>query len=245
LTKTKGDKFILIGVGGSYASLMDQGISPLAYSGAGGAAQLAFHSDTKRAINQAFLRFDFNILESAISGATIYSYQTTGAYQYYIKNWAINTGKWAWLPGMVLDFNWALRDHTSFTNNSVHLDTRIAFSPAINVSRDFKLWKRDFQAGANTSVPFLAYISRPLFASTQFPGTINKEEPQWFNYLSDGVIYSLGKNFRINMQSYLCYNFKNGNGLRLDYYWHYNRLEVPNAIKNAGHALLITTVLKL
>jgi hypothetical protein len=238
-------KFITVGVGGGHASLQDQGISPLLYSGAGGAAQIGYSSYTAKAVHHAYIRFDFNSLLSEVSGGTIYSYQTTGSYQYFNNKFDFSTAKINWSPGLFLDFNWALRDHTTYTNNSLHIDTRIAFSPAINVNREFKLWKRQFEIGGTWSIPVISYVSRPLFASTQFPATVNKEEPKWFDYIAEGSFYSLGKNRKINMQSYLVYRFKNNNGLRFDYYWSFANLNADNPIKNAGHTFLISTMLKL
>ncbi|GAB3327072.1 hypothetical protein GCM10027429_00450 [Marivirga atlantica] len=237
--------FFTTGVGGSYVNVIDQGISPLLYSGVGGAAQFGHIEDREKGYSQSYGRFDFNLLDSETSGATIYSYKAEGSYQHYFKSLGNDEGKWRFYTGFSTHFKWVLRDHTSFTNNSQHIETRFSLAPSAMLRRPFELWSKSFELGLFTHLPLITYANRPLFASTKFPALVNNEDPAWYDYLTNGKVYSWGKYFNIRTQTYLNYYFKNGNGLKLDYYWSYDSLKDVNPIKTGEHAIIISTLFKL
>ncbi len=244
LTFQKSTYFIT-GIGGSYVNVQDQGISPLNYAGIGGGAVLGHLRETRRSLAQSTARFDLNNASSDISGAAMFTYRLEGMYQHFFKSLGKDNGKWKVYPGLSALGRWVLRDHQSFTNNSQHIETRFSLAPSVLIKRPFSFFKLDFEMGIFSQLPLLTYATRPLFASTRFPSSVNKEEVEFFDYLKDGKIVSLGNHFRLSTQTYLLFPFKNGNSLRLDYFWMFESYNAQNPIKTGEHSLMISTFLKL
>ncbi len=233
------------GVGGSYANVRDQAHSPLLYNGVGGNVQLGHTRNTFHSFSQSFARFDLNLLNAEQSGATIFSYRLEGHYQYYFKQFSNTQKRLRFYPGLAVVAKWALRDHDSFSNNSQVIETRFSLAPAIKIEFPFVLFNRDFELGIFSQLPLLNYIGRPLFASTKFPDQVANEDTAWHNYLTGGDVYSLGSYVNIKTQTYFTYTFKNGNGLKLDYFWSFESLKDKNPVELGEHALVISTLLKL
>lgn len=226
-------------------NLLDQGISPLLYNGSGGSVQLAYLKENQKIYAQIYARFDLNLLQSAISGAEMISYHTELSYQHYFKRFSLSSRKTKLYPGISGFVNWGIRNHTSYTNNSYHIDTRISIAPSVAAKRDFNLWGRDFTLGSQLHLPLISYVGRPLYASTKFPSLVANDDPKWYDYISEGKLYSLGGSFTIKTQTFLKFQFNNGNAVKLDYFWSYSSLQDVNPIKTGEHALLISTILKL
>ncbi len=237
--------YFLTGIGGSYVNVQDQGISPLSYQGVGGGVVLGHFRETKRSITQSTVRFDLNNPSSEISGAAMYTYRLEAIYQYYFKNFGKEDGKLKIYPGISGLARWVLRDHQSFTNNSQHIETRFSLAPSVLIKRPFNIFNRDFELGIFSQLPLLTYATRPLFASTRFPASVNKEEVEFFDYLKNGEILSFGNHFRLSTQTYLLFPLKSGNALRLDYFWMFESYNAQNPVKTGEHGLMISTFFKL
>lgn len=234
----------ITGIGGSYINVVDQGISPLLYKGIGGGVVLGHLRETRRSIAQSTARFDFNNPSSSVSGAEMYTYRLEGVYQHYFKL-KDQESRLKVYPGISGLGRWMLKQHLSYTNNSQHIETRFSLAPSVLVKFPFNLWKRKFETGIFSQVPLITYATRPLFASARFPASVNKEEVEFIDYLKDGEIISFGRYFRFSTQTYLQYYFKNGNALRLDYFWMFERYDEKNPVSIGEHALMISTFLKL
>jgi hypothetical protein len=234
----------ITGIGGSYVNVIDEGISPLLYKGIGGGVILGHYQEKEKSINTSSAKFDFNNPSSSISNAEMYTFRLEGHFQRYWKFADLEEKKMKIRPGFDLSAKWALRQHLNFTNNSQHIETRFSVAPAVLVARPFQLWKRDFQLGVFTSIPLLTYATRPIFASTKFSSSINKEV-EFIDYLKDGEIISFGSYFKWSAQYYLYYSLKNGNGLRLDYFWSYENYKDQNPIKTGEHSIMISTFFKI
>lgn len=235
----------ITGVGGSYVNLIDHGISPLLYKGIGGAAILGYYQEKPKSVNTFSAKFDFNNPSSSISNAEMYTYRFEGHYQSYWKLKSRRQKKWKIYPGFDASAKWALRQHLTYTNNSQHIETRFSIAPALMVARPFQLWKRDFEIGVFTSTPLLTYATRPLYASTRFQASLNKDEIEFFDYLKEGEIVSFGNYFKWSSQYYLYYQLKNGNGLRLDYFWSYESYNAQNPITTGEHSIMISSFFKI
>jgi len=244
-TSFKNQTHFITGIGGSYVNIIDEGISPLLYNGIGGGVVLGHYQEKKKSINTFLAKFDFNAPSSKISNAEMYTYRLEGHYQRYWKLANEANSKWKIRPGVDFSAKWALRQHLSFSNNSQHIETRFSLAPSVMIARPFKLWNRNFELGTFASIPLLTYATRPLFASTKFPASINKEEIEFFDYLKGGEIISLGSYFKWTSQYYFYYAFKNGNGLRLDYLWSFESYKAQNPIKTGEHSIVISTFLKI
>jgi len=235
----------ITGVGGSYVNVLDEGISPLLYNGIGGSVILGHLTEKDSKLNTSHLKFDFNNPNSSISNAEMYTFRLEGHYQQY---WNVSNENDKFINlnlGFDLSGKWALRQHLSYTNNSQHIETRISVAPAILIDKSFTLWKRKFDIGMFVNIPVVTYATRPLFASTKFPASINKEEVEFFDYILEGDIISFNKYFKWSNQMYLYYPLKNGNGLRLDYFWSFESYQSQNPIKTAEHAIMISTFFQL
>jgi len=235
----------ITGIGGSYVNVIDEGISPLLYNGIGGGVILGHFQEKEKNLNTFTAKFDFNNPSSSISNAEMYTFRLEGHFQRYWKLSDDQNKKWKVRPGLDLSAKWALRQHLNFTNNSQHIETRFSIAPALMLARPFKLWNRNFELGTFTSIPFLTYATRPLFASTRFPASVNKEEVKFFDYVKEGEIISFGSYFKWSTQYYLYYPLKNGNGLRLDYFWSYENYKAQNPIKTGEHSIMISTFFKI
>lgn len=251
LGQEKSDDFFqkkthfITGIGGSYVNVIDQGISPLLYKGIGGGVILGHFQEKQKSINTFTAKFDFNNPSNSVNNAEMYSFRLEGHYQRYWKLTDDQNSKWKVRPGLDLAAKWALRQHLNFTNNSQHIETRFSIAPALMIARPFQLWKRDFELGVFTSIPLFTYATRPLFASTRFPASVNKEEVEFFDYVKGGEIISFGSYFKWSAQYYLYYQLKNGNGLRLDYFWSYESYEALNPMKTGEHSIMISTFFKI
>jgi hypothetical protein len=232
-------------VGGSYVNVIDEGISPLLYKGIGGGVILGHFQEKKNSINTSSAKFDFNNPSNSINNAEMYTFRLEGHFQRYWKLVNDQDIKWKIRPGFDLTAKWALRQHQNFTNNSQHIETRFSIAPAIMITRPFQLWNRSFELGSFISVPILTYATRPLFASTRFPASINKEEPEFFDYIKGGEVIGFGSYFKWSSQYYLYFPLKNGNGLRLDYLWSYESYKAQNPIRTGEHSIMISTFFKL
>lgn len=241
----QNNTYFVSSIGGSYVSLLDEGISPLLYNGIGGGANLGHFHDGKRSLNMSSTTFNFNNPSSSISNAEMYTFRLEGQYQQFWKVENQNDKKWKIRPGFNFTAKWAMRNHLNYTNNSQHIETRFAIAPAVMITRPFQLWNRSFEVGAFTNIPLLTYATRPLFASTRFPASVNKEEIEFFDYLKEGEIVSFGKYFKWSAQYYLYYHLANGNGLRLDYQWSYESYRAQNPIMTAEHSIMISTFFRI
>jgi len=237
--------FLTTGVGGSYLNVREQAHSPLLYNGLGGNAQLGHIRNTKKSFSQSIARFDFNAVGRNENAASLYSYKFEGQYQHYFKQFSNADRSIRIYPGLAVLGVWRLQDHLNFTNNSQVITTQFSLAPAVKMEWPFALFNRNFELGFFSQLPLLNYIGRPLFASTKFPDQVNNEDPAWHNYITGGKLYSLGGYFNIRTQSYLTYAFKNGNGLKLDYFWSFESLQSQNPMKAGGHSLVISTLFKL
>jgi hypothetical protein len=235
----------ITGIGGSYVNIIDEGISPLLYNGIGGSVVFGHFQEKVNSLNTSSAKFDFNNPSSSISNAEMYTFRLEGHFQRYWKLTNDSNKKWKIRPGFDFSAKWALRQHLSFTNNSQHIETRFSMAPALMLARPFELWNRNFEIGLFTSIPLLTYATRPLFASTRFPASINKEEVEFFDYVKEGKIISFGSYFKWSAQYYLYYPFKNGNGLRLDYLWSYESYKAENPIRTGEHSIMISTFFKI
>ncbi|WP_375579429.1 hypothetical protein ABWH96_20935 [Marivirga tractuosa] len=235
----------ITGIGGSYVNVIDEGISPLLYKGIGGNVILGHFQEKEKSINTSSAKFDFNNPSSSISNAEMYTFRLEGHYQKFWKLESQEEKKWKFRPGFDASAKWALRQHLSFTNNSQHIETRFSIAPALMIARPFQLWNRNFELGAFTSIPLLTYATRPLFASTRFPASVNKEEVEFLDYIKQGEIISFGSYFKWSVQYYLYFQLKNGNGLRLDYFWGYENYKAQNPIQTGEHSLMISTFFKI
>jgi len=243
--KPEKQAHFITGIGGSYVNVIDEGISPLLYKGIGGSVQLGHFLEKDRGVSTSWAKFDFNNPSSSISGAEMYTFRLEGHYQRYWKIAAQADKKWKLRPGFDLSAKWALRQHLSFTNNSQHIETRFSVAPALMINRSFKLWERTFETGVFTNIPLLTYATRPLFASTRFSASLNKTEATFFDYVKEGEVISFGSYFKWSSQYFLFYPFKNGNGLRLDYFWNYESYKTQNPIKTGEHSIMISTFFKI
>ncbi|MGM0579510.1 MAG: hypothetical protein ACQETL_02445 [Bacteroidota bacterium] len=235
----------ITGIGGSYVNVMDEGISPLLYKGIGGGVILGHMQEKGNSINTSSAKFDFNNPSSSVNNAEMYTFRLEGHYQRYWKLADDANKDWKIRPGFDFSAKWALRQHQNFSNNSQHIETRFSVAPALMVARPFQLWNKDFELGVFTSMPLLTYATRPLFASTRFPASVNKEEVKFFDYVKEGEIISFGSYFKWSAQYYLYYPLKNGNGLRLDYFWSYESYKAQNPIKTGEHSIMISTFFKI
>ncbi|MBK6265738.1 hypothetical protein JKA74_11880 [Marivirga sp. S37H4] len=235
----------ITGLGGSYVNIIDQGISPLLYKGIGGGVVLGHLHETSRSIAQSTARFDFNNPNNSINGTDMYTFRLEGLYQHFFQLKNQSGKKLKILPGISGLGRWVLRDKLSYTNNKQHVETRFSLAPALLIKRPFQLWKRDFEIGMFSQLPLVTYATRPLFASTRFPASVNQDEIKFFDYLKKGEVVSLGSYFRLSAQTYLLYSFKNGNALRLDYFWMFESYNALNPIRTGEHGLMISTFLKL
>jgi hypothetical protein len=235
---------LITGIGGSYVNVIDEGISPLLYNGIGGNVILGHFQEKEKSINTSWAKFDFNNPTSSVSNAEMYTFRLEGHYQRYWKISNQTDNKWKIRPGFDLSAKWALRQHLSFTNNSQHIETRFSVAPSLMIARPFQLWSRSFELGLFSQIPILTYATRPLFASTKFSNSINKEV-EFFDYVKDGEIISFGSYFKWAAQYYLYYALKNGNGLRLDYHWGYESYKARNPIRTGEHSIMISTFFKI
>lgn len=246
LTDQKSNQtHFITGVGGSYVNVLDEGISPLLYKGSGGSVVLGHFRETQKNVSSSLATFHFNNPSSSISGADMYTYRLEGKYQHYWKIKKNEEKKWKVRPGVSGTANWNLRQHRSFTNNSQHIETRFSVAPAIMITRPFTLWKRDFEFGLFNQLPLITYATRPLFASTKFPASVNKEKVDFYDYLLQGELVSFGKYFKWSAQTYLLFPLKSGNALRLDYFWAFESYNAINPIRTGEHAIMISTFFKL
>lgn len=244
--KKNVERYFLTGVGGSYATIQDDGISPLVYDGIGAAGSISLWEDYNRNKQITSFQFDINFPDSEISGAQLYTFRYELNYSYFFKKKEEGIDKkWLILPGLTVTHKWAFRQHQSYSNNSLHVETRTSLAPSLYLERPFTIFNRDFVLGATSSLPLITYATRPLYASTKFSASLNKEDAGIFDYLSDGEIVTLGKYFKWKNFFFLRYPFKNGNALQLSYDWSLESYKAVNSMKTGEHSLLITTVLKL
>lgn len=241
----KNNSYFITGVGGSYVNVIDEGISPLLYKGVGGGAVLGHFRETSRSIAQSTARFDFNNPGSQVSGAQMYTYRLEGTYQHFFKLKQQESRQFKVSPGAAFLGRWVLRDNLSFTNNSQHIETRFSLAPSVLLQLPFTFLERNFEAGVFSQIPIITYATRPIFASTKFSASLNKENPAFFDYLKDGEISSFGDYFRWSAQTYLLFHFTNQNALRLDYFWMYENYNSINPITTGEHSIMISTFLKL
>lgn len=237
--------YFITGVGGSYVNVIDEGISPLLYKGVGGGAVLGHYRETAKSITQSTARFDFNNPISSISGAEMYTYRLEGMYQHFFKTKNQEGNSIKIYPGAAFLGRWVLRDHLSFTNNSQHIETRFSLAPSVLLQLPFSLFKRKFETGIFSQIPIITYATRPIFASTKFSASLNKENADFFDYLKDGEISSFGDYFRWSAQSYLLFHLNSGNAIRLDYFWMYENYNSINPVTTGEHSIMISTFLKL
>ena len=241
----KKNTHFITGIGGSYVNVIDEGISPLLYKGIGGGAAIGHLQEKAKSLSTSLVKFDFNNPTNSLNSAEMYTFRLEGHYQQYWKLTNQEESTWKIRPGMDASAKWALRQHLSFTNNSQHIETRFSIAPALMIARPFSLWNRNFEFGIFTSIPVLTYATRPIFASTRFAASINKEEIEFFDYVKEGKIVSFGEYFKWSAQYYLYFPLKSGNGLRLDYFWSYERYNAQNPIKTGEHSIMISTFFKI
>ncbi|PTB91495.1 hypothetical protein C9994_15445 [Marivirga lumbricoides] len=138
-----------------------------------------------------------------------------------------------------------MRDHLNFTNNSQHIETRFSLAPSVLLQLPFSLFSRKFETGIFSQIPIITYASRPIFASTKFSASLNKDEASFFDYLKGGQVTSFGNYFRWSAQSYLLFHLKNNNAIRLDYFWMYEDYNSINPITTGEHSIMLSTFFKL
>ena len=242
----KWENFINIGAGGSYSAVLDEGISPLLYRGIGGAGLISTRDESAKLLIQTLTRFDFNVVEASESGRQMYAYRFEETLELYMKKWRLVKTPLTIDPGLGVQYKWLLRSHQSYTNNSQHLENKLSFYVGAHSQYDFKLFNRDFEIGNFLRLPLLSYVVRPIYAGAQSPGTLGKEEPSFFDYLKGGNIYTWGKYFEMDLQTYLNYNFKDSpNGISLSYFWTFESLNTVNPSKEGQHALVFSLNVKL
>jgi len=244
-TNFRNQLHFITGIGGSYVNVIDEGISPLLYNGIGGNVILGYFQEKAKSINTSTAKFDFNNPSSSISNAEMYTFRLEGHFQRYWKLGSDASSKLKIRPGFDLSAKWALRQHLNYTNNSQHIETRFSIAPAVMLSFPFELWTRSFETGLFGSIPIVTYATRPSFASTLFPASIGKEEVEFLDFVKQGEIVSFGSYYKYSTQYYIRYALKNGNALRLDYFWTYESYDAQNPIKTGEHSIMISTFFQI
>lgn len=227
----------------SYRTVVDQGMSPLRYSGPSGGMWLG-HYKYKAGITETFrLMGLFGQAKpgNKASTATQFHLQFDYALLADIESWSTakrNTkvgGSWLTMAGM--------REHTGYANNNFNFE--IATSPAVALQSQWGLrfFARDWWLIGQLHVPVVAATLRPAFAYGGPDGFYNDEDGYIQQLLHSTRIASWGSFQRILTAWALQYPLKNGNRVGLVYQWDYYRLthEPDNPVASGSHTLSLVT----
>jgi len=237
-------RYLPFGLGASYQSVQDLGMSPLIYRGAAFNLTFGYIEEKENYID----RNQFLLHVGGMINKHQESFSTTllrGDYSYLHvrKVTSFYNDNMNYFLGGQLAFAANSRINGRLTNIGFGYD----FLQSIGVSNwaryKFQLFERDFTLDANINIPVLTFIMRPNY--TSIGDFTNPEANEAKALLDRGKLVSLGKFVRISNLFHLSYYLKNGNAFMLSYNWDFYSYNQVNRVKAAYHAVYFTTLFNL
>lgn len=237
-------RYLPFGLGASYESVQDFGLSPLIYRGMAFNFNFGYFEEKENYIDRSQVMMHvgglMNKHQNSFSSSLIrgdYSYThvrkiKTFLYdelQYFLGGQLLLTGN--------------SRINSRITNIALGYDFSGSLGLANWVRYNFNLFERDFTCDANINVPFATFMMRPGY--TSLSDFTNPDANELKTIIRRGQWASFGKFVRFSNLFQLSYHLKNGNALMLSYNWDFYAFNQENRVKAAYHAVYITTLFNL
>lgn len=237
-------RYLPFGLGASYQSVQDLGMSPLIYRGAAFNLTFGYFEEKENYIDRNLVLLHvggmMNKQQESFSSTLL---RGDYSYTHVRKATTFFDDQIDYFLGGQIIVSANSRINGRLTNIGFGYD----FSQSIGVSNwaryKFQLFERDFTIDANVNIPVLTFMMRPNYTSIgDFTNPDANEAKELFRR---GKLVSLGKFIRFSNLFHLSYHLKNGNAFMLTYNWDYYSYNQVNKVKAAYHAVYITTLFNL
>lgn len=229
-------RYWFIGVGTSFQSMYDEGISFVRYNGSGVTPVLGLVKMTDSKFRNFSLGAGFVPLRTDRSNELrpmeVKTTRIVADYQQLrrIKQWSKQLS--LYVGGDVsLLFN--LKMAEQLDNSQLVYDYTLAIGPAGKLDKIVRLKKRDCIVSFDLRVPLLSHIARPYYLNRiEF---IDPKNDFIGDLLNNSSLTSVNKNLRIQTGLSLYYPLFNKNRLRLSYNWDFYKMRTINSVYHAEH----------
>ena len=207
------EKFFTTSIGGTWQARKDNLFSPLTYEGIGG----EMHIGSERISERWFKQFDmwgsYNKARSYVTKGYNYSAHIfRGGLSYAAMHRILPDNKLCQLfVGGSVFSNGNGQYYLGNVNNSLSYDFPSGIAAGAFVQKNFRLFRRNWVASSQLSLPLVAYNLRPTFI-----GFSNED----FLTTQTGFV-AIPKLFQLDWRWSVEYPLSNNNKLRLTYRWEY------------------------
>ncbi|MEZ5195733.1 MAG: hypothetical protein R2764_04870 [Bacteroidales bacterium] len=253
------DRYLWLGYGFSFSSVLDQATSPLIYKGFNFAnASLGYLIHSDRIISTLELDFAYNNLKSRTSSPWYdprnTSYIPTIRYNRLFKIKSIKN-KVNWYVGPEFNINMNFRVDYKFGNSAFTFDSYAGIGAATRFEIPFswqgkkvKIWfmkfnrhDRDLRFSWQLSMPLVSMMVRPTYVTITNFIDPDQQSALRQEHITGGVIVP----FAIRSQAGLYYTLHNQNMLKLGYVWNFMSHDPGyNKVQTAFHGVQLAFVFK-
>ena len=246
LAAQRPGRYLTIGPGWSFPTVLDEATSPLRYRGHTFLLSSSLDFFKERHLEQFhFLGWMGTVRPAASPGLT-------GSAMTYLR------GEFRWTNQYRLttaaDATWraylgwgfltmgSYRLHNLYSNNDEVFEYFNSASLEATVRYPFRLWQRRFEVRAGLSLPVLSVTVYPLYNRGRPEAFLEVQESNFEAGWRSLRLVSWGSYFRLSSQFSLDYYLRNGNGLRLSYYWDYFHFAKERPVRSGLQGLFVSTL---
>ncbi len=242
----RGQKHYLnTGAGWSWFKTRDQAMSPMLYRGHTLLAGLGYERDGVKSLFRTDLYFRYGSLKPRnnpdLTQANALLIKPDLDVHYlralgWVTKWNIEA-----FAGLSWQTYATYKEHSRFVNNSINHEFCSSLGITGALRKEVPLFQHPLELNLQLSIPVTGYVIRPSFASSLPEGFLGNYDNQVGTYFKSGSMETWGNFWRINTQWFLDYGLKNGNKVRLTYFWDLYRHGPVNEVIAANHGFLLTT----
>lgn len=230
----EGD-FIPFGQGYMHQTAKDASLSPVSYSGSLGTIKGGYYFQNKKWINlldiTGFVGFQRPTINREESLNRTFTFG--GRIQYQLAYKVYEQNDWSVFSGIYSHNLWDFRTHNRYANNRENFTGLFSLGVSSTLQKPFSIWGQNFAGQYILGLPIGSYYLRPSYILPNFNGGVG----------SKGFAF-WGDVFIVDSRTDLIWILKNGNQIRLGYYWEYAELDLLNQVQIGGHQLTLSTVFR-
>ncbi len=231
-------KYLVLGSGWKYHTVLDQSLSRIKYKGSDVAFELSYLSQSDTIINQLDVQGSFGRISSSANSLITSTALTKGAninYRrlYYIM--PLSKGNYHWYLGGGFLNHAFYREYEDFTNNIWQYDISSSLSIESLIKRTLVVRERNLVASWQLSVSVLSAVVRPAYNTSLPEGFIHYQETPVKAVLKSISYHTMNTYARVESGFEVVYYLLNKNALKVSYNWDFYHFSTVNKLSVASH----------
>ena len=230
-----------LSLGWSHHTALDQGMSPLIYSGSAMAFSTGYFTRSEKTLYSILLdihggRFGTRASNEGLTNRAWLVRSELG-FNYLRKVKEATDGNVRWYAGGHITNPLNFRINIRLGNSAANYDFFSSLGFSGRLERDFEWKERTLIASWSLRLPLFSYSLRPNYSGAF---DINDQAEIQQDVFDNREWVSMNKFFRFNSQLMLTYPIKNGNLLQLGYEWDFYTLRTTHQVNAAMHSIVFS-----